>query len=172
MTTQITEADLVRMHESEQAWAKAQRFTIPWTVQRDPRRVLADQVEAMALDLLVERGHFCVTTRHKEHYDLLVEGVRVEVKSANWDGHKYSCQLRDNQADVLAWACLNSAVHWFVIPFGKVAGLQVLKISRHDPRDYAGKWMCYYGAWEIVDELVAAGCNAWQPALGEIGDWR
>ena len=97
MTTQITEADLVRMHESEQAWAKAQRFTIPWTVRARSTPRVADQVEAMALDLLVERGHFCVTTRHKEHYDLLVEGVRIEVKSANWDGEKYSCQLRETR---------------------------------------------------------------------------
>jgi hypothetical protein len=159
----ITELDLVRMHESEQAWSKSQRFTVRWGVERDPRRELADQVEGMARDLISRRGHFCVSTRHKEHFDFLVEGVRVEVKAANWDGEKYTCQLRDNRADVLAWACLDGAAHWFVIPFGEVAGLRALKISRHDPRDYCGKWTRYYGAWEIVDELVAAGVNAWQP---------
>lgn len=164
----ITEVDLVRLHESEQAWAKAQRFTIAWTTERDPRRELADQVEGMALDLLIRRGHFCVPTRHKEHFDLLVEGVRIEVKAANWDGEKYTCQLRRNRADVLVWACLNGDAHWFVIPFGQVAGLKALKIGQHDPRDYHGKWMRYYGAWEIVDELVAAGVNAWQPALMEV----
>jgi hypothetical protein len=161
----ITEVDLARMHESEQKWDKAQRFRISWTVERDPRRELADQVEAMALDMLAGRGHLCIRTRHKEHFDLLVEGVRIEVKAANWDGEKYTCQLRSNRADVLAWACLDGDAHWFVIPFGEVAGLKALKISRHDPRDYHGKWMRYYGAWEIVDKLVAAGCNAWQPAL-------
>jgi hypothetical protein len=165
----IEEADLIRMHEAEQAWAKSQRFTVRWVVKRDPRRELADQVEAMALDLLVQRKHFCVPTRHKEHFDLLVEGVRIEVKAAHWDGEKYSCQLRDNEADILAWACLNSSVHWFVIPFGEVEGLAGLSIKHYDPRDYMGKWMRYYGAWEIVDELVAAGVNAWQPAFG---DWR
>jgi hypothetical protein len=165
----ITEHDLVRMHESEQAWAKSQRFTVQWiSVEhaRDPRRDFADQVEALALDVLNGRGNFCVRTRHKEHFDLLVEGVRIEVKASNWDGEKYSCQLRDNRADALAWACLFcGAVHWFIIPFGEVLGLKALKISQHDPRDYHGKWMRCYDAWNIIDEMVDAGVNSWQMSL-------
>ncbi len=169
----ITDLDLARMHEAQQKWDKAQRFTVPWVAgerDRDPRRELADQVEMMVADLLVGQGYFCVPTRHKEHFDLLVEGIRVEVKAANWDGKKYTCQLRNNQADVLVWGCFNSAAHWFVIPFGEVAGRSALKISQHDPREYVGRWTRWYGAWNVIGELVAAGCNVWQPALMELQD--
>ncbi len=44
-------------------------------------------------------------------------------------------------------------------------GVDRRQVQSHDPRDYCGKWMRWYGAWDLVDELVAAGVNAWQPAL-------
>lgn len=160
----ITEEGLRRLHQTEWQWSRRQRFVLAeWEL--DPRRVLARQVEHLVRDILADRGYVVSGTRHKERFDLLAQGVRIEVKAARWDGEKYVCNMHGNSADVLVFACIDGEAHYFVIPFGEVAGLHMLKISQHDPRDYCGKWMRYYSAWDYIDELVSAGVNAWQPRL-------
>jgi len=165
----MDEEAIARLHAKAQADDRRVRQSFVFAIQeRDPRRQLADAIELKVKWRLEDLGYLVVAQTHKERFDLLVQGVRVEVKAATWDGEQYQANLHGNQADVLVFACIDGAAHYFVIPFGEVSSLRMLKISSHDPRDYIGKWMRYYAAWELIDELVAAGCNAWQPALMEI----
>lgn len=171
MMNSVSENDLERLHrwaaQDTQHFVYTMRAMTATRRKRDPRRVLADLMERRARARLEEGGLFVTGTRHKESFDLLAQGVRIEVKASTWDGKRYQCNLHDNEADVLVWGCLDGAVHWFVIPFGAVRGLRVLNITSHDPRDYMGKWMPFYERWKLIDELVAAGRNVWQPALME-----
>ena len=142
-------------------WAKAPH-------PLDPRRVMARQVEQFVRERLVERGWHVAGTRHKASFDLLAQGVRIEVKAATWTD-RYQCNLHSNEADVLVWVCLDGTpgyggAHSFVIPFEHVRGRRVLEITQRDPRE-ALRWMAFYEAWDTIDALVAAGRNAWQSPL-------
>ena len=171
----IEEADLARLHQREQAWDSRQRFVIEWTdAARDPRRRLANAVEAEVRAKLETRGLVVGRrARHKEHFDLLAQGVRIEVKAAVWGGRQYLANMHDNQADIVVMACLDMcemglvAPRFFVIPFDMVGGQRTITIKPRDPTGHVGRWMRYFEAWEIVDELVSAGRNAWQPTLWE-----
>lgn len=157
----ITETDLARLHHNQQTWDKRQRF-LSYSRQLDPRRALARSVERDVRDRLAALGYIVTGTNHICSYDLLANGIRIEVKAANWDGSRYEANLRSNAADVLILACLDGDANFFVIPFDKVAGKTVIKITRHDPRDYIGQWTPYYDAWDLIDDLIRAGHNAWQ----------
>jgi hypothetical protein len=161
----MTEDDLARLHLAQQRYDKSQRFTAPCPRSLDPRRVLSRQIERHVRERIQAQGLVCTKTNHTARYDLLVQGVRVEVKAARWDGIRYEANLRDNSADLLVFGCLDGELHFFVIPFSQVAGKTVIKITRHDPRDYIGQFMVYYEAWDLLDDLVRAGRNAWQPDL-------
>jgi hypothetical protein len=161
----MTESDLVRLHMAQQHWDKAQRFTAPATYALDPRRVLARRVERIVRERIEALGIRCAKTGHTRNFDLLAQGVRVEVKASRWDGVRYEANLRSNDADVLVFGCLDGELHFFVIPFDQVAGRTVIKITSHDPRDYLGRFMRYYEAWDLLNDLIRAGRNAWQPEL-------
>ena len=169
MTTWITEADLARLHEREWTWARRQRYVL-YDPARDHRNPLARYMVRYVRDKLTERGHIVAGMRHKAAFDLCDQGVRIEVKVSRWDDreNRYEVNLRDNDADVLVFGCLDGDLHCFVIPFDQVAGKTVIKITSHDPVDYMGQWMRWYEAWDVIDELVAAGRNAWQPELLEM----
>jgi hypothetical protein len=161
----MTEDDLARLHLTQQRYDKSQRFTAPFERALDPRRVLARRIEQNVRERIESLGLICAKTSHKANYDLLVQGIRVEVKASRWDGCRYEANLRSNDADLLVFACIDGAVHFFVIPFDQVRGRTVIKITRHDPRDYLGQFMRYYEAWDLLDDLVRAGRNSWQPNL-------
>jgi hypothetical protein len=170
------EDGLARLHEMNRKLDNRVRQAIVFGADRrlDPRRVMARRFEHEVRGILAARGLIVTGTRHTERFDLLVLGIRVEVKASRWSG-RYICNLHGNDADVLVWACVDEregdsriAPTYFVIPFEDVKGLTVIKIPSHDPRDYCGKWMRWCGAWDLIEELVAAGCNAWQPALMEL----
>ncbi len=165
----FNEEALARLHEMNRRMDNRVRQAIMFGADRrmDPRRVLSRRFEHEVRAILAGRGLIVTGTQHKESFDLLVQGIRVEVKASRWSG-RYICNLHGNDADVLVWACVDGEVHYFVIPFEDVRGLTVIKISSHDPRDYCGRWMRWFGAWDLIGELVAAGRNAWQPALMEV----
>jgi len=172
MTTQVTETDLARLHNEAWSWARRQRYVFNFA-PRDHRNPLARRMVRYVREKLTERGHVVAGMRHKAPYDLCDQGVRIEVKVSRWGDRekRYEANLRDNDADVLVFGCLDGDLHCFVIPFDQVAGKTVIKISCRDPRDYIGKWMRWYEAWDVLDELVAAGRNAWQPKLLEDLAW-
>jgi hypothetical protein len=169
MIPMMVEADLARLHQREQAWDSRQRFVFAWNdVVHDPRRRLANAVELEVWAKLEARGLMVGRrARHKEHFDLLAQGVRIEVKAAVWGGEKYLANMHDNQADVVVMACLDTCElglvtpRFFVIPFEAV-GQRTIMIRPRDPMCHVGRWTRYFEAWELVDELVAAGRNAWQ----------
>lgn len=157
----MNESDIQKLHESQQRWDKRQRF-INYARCLDPRRALARSIERDVRTRIADRGYSVTKTNHTCNYDLLAQGLRIEVKAANWDGNRYEANLRSNDADVLVFACIDGDIHFFVIPFDQVAGRTVIKITSRDPRDYIGKWMNGYEAWDLLDDLIRAGRNAWQ----------
>lgn len=132
---------------------------------RDPRRVLADAMEAEVKQRLIERGYFVTGTRHKEHFDLLVNGLRVEVKAAMFKSGRYGAALRASDADVLVLGCVADDVRFFVIPFDQVRGLRYFKISSHNPQAYQGRFAEFLDAWHVIDRLEQSGVNHWQMSL-------
>lgn len=159
------------VYEASRTWRVAAKRR--WLQRpRDARRELADAIEADVRARLEMEGYFCQAQRHKAHFDLLCNGVRVEVKAARWYGERYQFNLRDNDADVVVMACVdeiaeldwNSVVN-FVVPFAEVRGLTVIKITQRDPGLYTGKLAGWIERWDVIDQLVAKGCNQWQMAL-------
>ena len=176
----MTETDLARLHLIQQHYDKSQRFTAHCERALDPRRILSRRIERHVRERIEAAGFVCAKTTHKANYDLLVQGIRVEVKASRWDGLRYEANLRSNDADLLVFMCIDdthpcirdrvysraeSVSCAFVIPFDQVAGKTVIKITRHDPADYIGQFTPYYEAWDLLDDLIRAGRNAWQPAL-------
>jgi len=167
--TPITDETIATMHMREWNWSRRQRFWLASMMEReiDPRRELADQIEADVCDRLTQRGYVCVPQPHKQRFDLLCNGIRVEVKAARWDGGRYSVNMHGNEADAIVIACVDEQPPvYFVAPFELMTGIGYFKIRQRNPRDYVGRLMRFYEAWDVIDEMVAAGVNAWQPALG------
>ncbi len=132
--------------------------------EEDARRRLAREAEDAVADMLKAKGFFVTRASPNAHFDLLVNGLRVEVKASTWSG-RYEANLRDNDADALVFACKNGRLHFFVMPFDVVAGLTVIKVTREDPADYLGRWSPYLEAWPLIDDLVAKSINHWQLPL-------
>lgn len=155
-----------RLHRLAAEESKRSRYLLqsthkPPTRREDDRRRLAREAEDAVADTLKAKGFFVTRAATNAHFDLLVNGLRVEVKASRWSG-RYEANLRDNDADALAFACKNGRLHFFVIPFDAVKGLTVIKVTKEDPADYAGRWSPYLEAWATIDDMVANGVNHWQ----------
>lgn len=170
----VTEDDLYRLHKRARDESNRTRYTLASAIAScggaagpdlDRRRVLARRIESDVYQRLASLGYTVTRTKHTEHFDLLVQGVRIEVKAATWDGARYAAAMRGNRADVLVLACVDVCTRYFVIPFDLVAGLRYIKVTAHDVRDYAGRWTPFFEAWDLVDDLVASGINCWQRPL-------
>ena len=134
--------------------------------REDPRAALARLVESKVRDRMTDMGYTPTRTGHNDPFDLMVQGLRIEVKGATYSEQEgYRFNLRGNDADLLIIGCLNSELHFFVIPFDLVRGITYLKITSHDPRSYMGRWTTFYEAWSVVYELVAMAKNPWQMQL-------
>lgn len=140
------------------------------------RKPFAKEIETAIATRLRDAGHSVSRSTANEHYDLLVDGLRIEVKAAALSDHRYQAALRSNDADVLIICCRapspgegegrgEGCDHYFVIPFDDVRGLTHIKISQPDPTAYTGRYRIWYDAWELIDQLIARGVNHWQPAL-------
>jgi hypothetical protein len=159
---------LHRRHAQEQ---QRDRFIIRYLTGKNlaDRARFAHEIEAGIIDRLHAGGRFVSRTKYGEHFDLLVEGLRVEVKAAVLSNGRYQAALRRNDADVLIFVCHDGErEHYFVIPFDRVAGLTHIEIRNARPDRYAGWMAAWRDAWHVVDRLIAAGVNHWQPALLEI----
>ncbi len=129
------------------------------------RRRLAREAEDAVADRLKAKGFFVTRAAPNAHFDLLANGLRIEVKASTWSGRRYQANLRDNDADLLVFVCKNGRLHFFVMPFDQVKGLTVIKVTREEPADYLGRWSSYLEAWPIVDDLIAKSINHWQKPL-------
>ncbi len=139
------------------------------------RKAFAREVETAIANRLRAGGYSVTRSSANEHYDLLVNGLRVEVKAAALSDRRYQAALRSNDADVLILCCRAPSPvedgegdiidHYFVMPFDEVKGRTHLKISNADPTAYTGRFRVWYDAWQLIDQLIARGVNHWQPAL-------
>ena len=129
------------------------------------RKQFAHDVESDIIDRLRE-NHYVSRAAANAHFDLLIDGLRVEVKAAALSGGRYQAALRANDADVIVFVCHDGEQqHYFVMPFDRVRGLTHIEICNADPAAYAGWMAAWRDAWHLIDQLIARGLNHWQPAL-------
>jgi hypothetical protein len=165
----FSEWDLYRTLQTFTRWDRIARFG-PWPDDSQDRAghvAFGRQVEAIAAELLRDRGYTVKTTTHKAHHDLWANGARVEVKAATYDGRRWQWNLRGSQADVFLLACCNDrqVIAWFVIPGGDVGDRRNAAVWTADPGQYAGQWAPYLGAWELLDEAATGTAAPWQLEL-------
>lgn len=140
------------------------------------RKPFAREVESSIANRLRADGYSVIRSNANDHYDLLVNGLRVEVKAAALSDRRYQAALRSNDADVLILCCRAPSPmgdgrgegvtdHYFVIPFDDVRGLTHIKISQPDPLAYTGRFRDRLDDWSLIDRYIAAGVNHWQPSL-------
>jgi hypothetical protein len=145
-------------------------------LRADPRQALAARVERDVTGRLRDRGYYVTRTGHQVSFDLLANGVRVEVKAATWSSGRYQAALRSNQADVLVLGCQvplslqgrgagGEGFTYFIIPFTEVRGLRNFAIWSLDPERSQGRWSRWLEAWPVIDDLIARGVNHWQMPL-------
>jgi len=130
------------------------------------RKKFAREVETAIANRLRDDGYSVSRSSANAHYDLLVNGLRIEVKAAALSDRRYQAALRSNDADVLIICCRSAdGDHYFVMPFDEARGKTHIKIPNADPTAYAGRLRVWYEAWNLIDQLIARGVNHWQPAL-------
>jgi len=154
-----------QLHMKHAAQCKRDRMIMHYlgSIQPAERKAFAHEIESAIIDRLRATGHFVTRTGDHEHFDLLVDGLRVEVKAATLSGGRYQAALRDNDADVLIFICRGEGLdHSFVIPFDRVAGLTHIEIRNARPDRYAGWMAAWRDAWHIIDRLIAIGVNHYQ----------
>ena len=157
----MNESDLARFFERERKESqRAKYITLP--ARKDKRRILANEVEHEAASRLRDLGFHVAKQSHKSHFDILADGMRVEVKASRWDGQRYQFNLHDNDADVILLGCVDGSLTWFVVPFNQVKGKTVVKVSSHDPADYIGKLTMFFEAWDTLPDLAKSARNPYQ----------
>src|SRR5512139_54403 len=161
-----TDAELLHMQHAAQC--KRDRFIMRYLAAPAPadRKQFAHDAETAIIDRLRACGYFVVRSQTNAHYDLIVDGLRVEVKSASLSGGRYQAALRANDADVLLFVCHDGAQqHYFILPFDRVRGLTHIEIRNADPAAYRGWMAAWRDAWHLIDNLISRGLNHWQPML-------
>jgi len=134
-------------------------------VEPRDRNQFAREVEAAIIDRLRETGRFVSRTSYHEHFDLLVDGLRIEVKAAALSGGRYQAALRSNDADVLILACDDGDRRtYFVIPFERVRGLTHIEIRNADPAAYRGWMAAWRDAWHVIDRYINAEIEDYEQA--------
>lgn len=157
-----------QLHHAAAAQAQRDRFMGHAAAsghKPDERRRFAREVEALIANRLRSAGYCVARAGANAHYDLLVNGLRVEVKAAALSGKRYQAALRSNDADVLIMCCRNGCDHFFVMPFDQVRGLTHLKIGAIDPVEYFGRYREFFEAWPVLDAMIGTGENHWQLPL-------
>lgn len=168
-----------QLHQQHQADSQRARFITRALAHRPvDYKPFAAEIEHTIIHRLLAHGYSVTRAGANAHYDLLVNGLRVEVKAAAYTD-RYQAALRSNDADVLILCCRSPRPlgeglgvrgddvtdHYFVIPFDEVRGRTNIKITSADPTAYTGRLRTWYEAWPLIDQLIAAGVNHWQLPL-------
>ncbi len=130
-------------------------------------------VEWSALDeiqtILTGRGYRVSRTKANSPFDLWVEGVRVEAKAARWhecmQGGRYQAAIRNHQADLLIFDCINGAHHLHVIPMTAIGAVKSIAVWSYDPTRSKGRWAQFLDAWAELDKAIDAANFVWQLPL-------
>lgn len=167
MTTIYTPDE--ELHQAHAQQQQHDRFVTRYYSGHKPidRKPFAREVEAAIANRLRDAGYSVSRSGANAHFDLLVDGLRIEVKASALSDRRYQAALRSNDADVLILCCRNTdgEDYFFVIPFDDVRGLTHIKISQPDPLAYTGRFRDRLDDWSLIDRYIAAGVNHWQPAL-------
>jgi hypothetical protein len=169
-----------RFHQELRRFDRVARFGTPSASSpdgnRDDRMVVGRRVEAIAAELLADRGYPVQLTSHKKAWDLYAGGAHVEVKAARWHPAlrgkgRYQVAIRNHRADLVLMACVgedDQVWAWFVIPGQAIGHRRNLAIWSVDPRAYGGQWAPYLEAWDIADRVIAAAgpfpAQLWLPS--------
>jgi len=135
---------------------------IDWRVANERRatRRFGLHVERLALQMLLARGHTVALATRNDHHDLIANGLRVEVKAAKWGRHgAYRFNLRQSEAELYLLACCSEVevLAWFCVPAAALDSQKIIGIWAKNPNDHRGQWAAYCEAWDVADELIAAG---------------
>ena len=156
-----------RLHQQALQNDRAARFRPP--PNTDKNLALARRAEAEIMQRAGQRGYRSAQTTHKAPFDLWIEGVRVEVKAATWreakNGARYQACIRQHQADILIFDCINGTDHFFIIPMAEITPRRNIAVWSYDPADYSGQWTPYLEAWPLLDQAVSQAGADWQPPL-------
>lgn len=154
-----------RLHQENARFLQAQRF------MRKPNYMpFSLFAEEEVINRVSGFGYRVTSTIHTCPFDLWVEGVRVEVKGSRWNqrqpfGGRYQANIRNHQADILIFDCINGTHHFFVVPVGDIAHLSALSVTSYNVDDYTGRLAPYLEAWELLHQAIKTANNNWQPPL-------
>lgn len=102
-------------------------------------------------------------------WDLWIEGVKVEVKASRWYDHRrggrYQAAIRNHQADIVIFDCINGTDHFHIIPMPAITPRKNIAVWSYAPEDSRGQWVSYLEAWDYLNEAIKTSQNAWQLPL-------
>lgn len=153
-----------RMHQEWLARDKRQKFLKP-TNPNDYRGFERAGLAALS-KLLGSMGWQAYPTANNEPFDLWVEGAKVEYKAARWRAPgRYQAAIRNHQADVLVFDCINGARHYHVIPMAQIEPRKSIAVWSYAPEESTGQWAGFINAWHYLEQAINEANHVWQPPL-------
>lgn len=155
-----------RLHQEWLENSRRVRYAQPNTrhnhaVERRAEQSLKVQVDRLGLRL-------SPTTRNAP-FDFWIEGIRVELKAATWHespkGGRYQAAIRNHQADILIFDCINGTDHWHIIPMTDIRPRKGIAVWCYNPANSGGQWLPFLDNWQILLDAAAASTHIWQPPL-------
>lgn len=134
------------------------------------RRYLEDRAIGKISQIVkAEFGYRSSRTKANAPFDMVIEGLRVEVKAAAWHdspkGGRYQANIRNHKADLVIFDCINGTDHFHIIPMAVIVPRKALAVWSYDPSASSGQWVGYLENWDYLTEAVAAANSVWQPPL-------
>ncbi len=132
-------------------------------------RHVEQSAQRRLLTLLGEMNLRSNPTVNNAPFDLWVEGVKVELKAARWhnwkSGGRYQAAIRNYEADILIFDCINGTDHWHIIPMADIQPRTSLAVWSYDPEQSSGQWQPYLEQWDYLHQAVEVANHNWQPPL-------
>ncbi len=140
-----------QLHRKRAAEAQRDRFVMRYLSGQiaTERKLFGAAIVNAIADRLRTCGYDVVHAGANEHFDLLCDGIRIEVKAAARSSGRYQAAMRSNDADICIFVCHAAVDYVFVIPFDEVRHCSNIAI-RTDPVLYAGRFKPYLEAWHLL----------------------
>lgn len=157
-----------RLHQANLTFLRRQQFAV--RRKRKDNRLVEWKAERWIVQYLEARGHRVARTTNNAPFDLFVDGVAVEVKGATWHkahngGGRYQAAIRNFEADIVIFDCINGTHHLFVIPMSAIRPRRALQITRFRVEKSQGQWLAFLDAWHYLDQAIARRNRNWQLPL-------
>ncbi len=158
-----------RLHQENNQFLRAQQRRFQ-THKNFDNRQLEWKAEAEVIRQAQTMGYRVSRTVRNAPFDLWIEGARVEVKGATWHELKngsgrYQAAIRNHNADVLIFDCINGTHHLFVIPMAEIAPRTHISIWKYHVEESHSRWVAFLEAWEYLEKAIRAGQYDWQLPL-------